>query len=182
MAVNDDFPVLFREFIDCFLDRKALFLAFEMLTRVVAAEQGARGIAAITIRPGVIDTPMQEFMRAQPPDRVPTVGMFRQFHDSGQLVAPDVTAAKIVDRLVLAPVERGRAYSLLATSLDRLSRPPVRIPGRQARPSLTYQSGGRSNRRANASSQRSWMPKATAYGSSFSVKMISSRQIVSSSM
>jgi len=35
MAVNYYFPVLFREFIDSFLDRKALFLAFEMLAWVV---------------------------------------------------------------------------------------------------------------------------------------------------
>lgn len=83
----------------------------EMLTQVVATEQGADGIAAITIRPGIIDTPMQAFMRAQSPGRVPVVGMFRDFHATGSLVPPDVTAARIADRLVLAPIETGRTYS-----------------------------------------------------------------------
>jgi hypothetical protein len=34
-----------------------------------------------------------------------------EFHASGQLVPPDVVAAKIVDRLVLGEVENGRCYS-----------------------------------------------------------------------
>ena len=83
----------------------------EMLTSVIAAEQRASGITAITIRPGIIDTPMQAFLRAQSEERLPAVGMFRGFHESSQLVPPDVTAAKIVERLVLGPVESGRTYS-----------------------------------------------------------------------
>lgn len=83
----------------------------EMLTSIVAAEQGATGIVAVTIRPGIIDTPMQQFMRAQPRERLPSVGMFQSFHDDRQLVAPEVTAGKIVERLVLAPVDNGRHYS-----------------------------------------------------------------------
>jgi len=83
----------------------------EMLTSVIAAEQRASGITAITIRPGIIDTPMQAFLRAQSEERLPAVGMFRGFHESSQLVPPDVTAARIVERLVLGPVESGRTYS-----------------------------------------------------------------------
>ena len=83
----------------------------EMLTSVVAAEQSASGITAITIRPGIMDTPMQGFLRAQNEERLPAVGMFRGFHESSQLVPPDVTAAKIVERLVLGPIESGRTYS-----------------------------------------------------------------------
>lgn len=82
----------------------------EMLTMSIAAEQGTVGIVAITIRPGIIDTPMQALMRSQPVTKLPAVAMFRAFHASGQLVPPDVTAAKIVDRLVLGPVEAGRIY------------------------------------------------------------------------
>jgi len=85
--------------------------ALEMLTLAVASEQGERGITAISIRPGIIDTPMQTFMRAQPADRVPSVGMFREFHESGSLVPPDVTAEKLVEHLVFRPVEAGRTYS-----------------------------------------------------------------------
>jgi benzil reductase ((S)-benzoin forming) len=82
----------------------------EMLTAVVASEQAASGIAAITIRPGIIDTPMQRFLRAQSEERLPAVGMFRGFHENRRLVPPDVTAAKIVERLVIGPIESGRVY------------------------------------------------------------------------
>lgn len=83
----------------------------EMLSKAIAAEQGAAGVTAITIRPGIIDTPMQTFMRSQRSDRLPSVDMFKGFHESGQLVPPATTAARIVDRLVLAPVDNGRVYS-----------------------------------------------------------------------
>jgi benzil reductase ((S)-benzoin forming) len=83
----------------------------EMLTAVIAAEQPASGIVAITVRPGIIDTRMQAFLRTQSEERLPAVGMFRGFHESRQLVTPDVAAAKIVERLVLGPVESGRTYS-----------------------------------------------------------------------
>ena len=82
----------------------------EMLTMSIAAEQGTAGVVAITIRPGIIDTPMQAQMRSQPAAKLPSVAMFKAFHTSGQLVPPDVTAAKIVDRLVLGSVEAGRTY------------------------------------------------------------------------
>lgn len=83
----------------------------EMLTSAIAAEQPASGLRAITIRPGIIDTPMQAFMRSQPAERVPAVGMFQAFHQNRQLVPPDVVAAKIVDRLIVGPIENGRIYN-----------------------------------------------------------------------
>jgi NAD(P)-dependent dehydrogenase (short-subunit alcohol dehydrogenase family) len=82
----------------------------EMLTMAIAAEQPPGGVVAITVRPGIIDTPMQAQMRSQPAAKLPSVAMFQQFHESGQLVPPDVTAAKIVDRLVLGPADAGRVY------------------------------------------------------------------------
>lgn len=83
----------------------------EMLTSAIAAEQPASGLLAITIRPGIIDTPMQAFMRSQSAERLPAVGMFQAFHANRQLVPPDVTAAKIVDRLVIGPIQNGRIYN-----------------------------------------------------------------------
>lgn len=82
----------------------------EMLTRQVVADQQAANFRAITVRPGVIDTGMQAYMRALPREIYANVDMFREFHASGQLVPPDVVAAKIVDRLVLGDVENGRCY------------------------------------------------------------------------
>ena len=83
----------------------------EMLTRSLAAEHRMPGFRAITLRPGIIDTPMQTFMRSQPAERLPSVAMFQDFHASGRLVPPDVAAATIIDRLVTADVEHGRTYS-----------------------------------------------------------------------
>jgi benzil reductase ((S)-benzoin forming) len=83
----------------------------EMLTRQIAAEQNAPAFRAISVRPGIIDTGMQAYMRSLPREKYANVEMFREFHASGQLVPPDVVAAKIVDRLVLGDVENGRCYS-----------------------------------------------------------------------
>jgi len=83
----------------------------EMLTRQIVADGKAPAFRAISLRPGIIDTGMQAFMRAQSPEVFANVEMFRDFHASGQLVAPDVVAVKIVDRLVLGEVENGRSYS-----------------------------------------------------------------------
>lgn len=83
----------------------------EMLTRTLAAEHGSARLRAISLRPGVMDTAMQSQARAQPKERLPSVDLFKGFHAGGQLVAPDVVARAVVDRLLLAPVEQGRTYS-----------------------------------------------------------------------
>ena len=83
----------------------------EMLTRMLAAEAPAGRLRAITLRPGVIDTPMQAFARSQATDVLPSVGFFVGFHENGQLVSPAAVARKVVERLVLAEVEQGRTYS-----------------------------------------------------------------------
>ena len=82
----------------------------EMLTKMLDADVAAPGFRAVTLRPGIIDTPMQEYLRARRDAEMPSAPMFREFHSSGKLVAPDVLAAKIVARLLEAPVERGRTY------------------------------------------------------------------------
>ena len=83
----------------------------EMLTRTLAAEALAGRLRAITLRPGIIDTPMQAFARSQRKDVLPSVDLFVGVHESGQLVAPAVVARKVVERLMLAEVEQGRTYS-----------------------------------------------------------------------
>jgi benzil reductase ((S)-benzoin forming) len=82
----------------------------EMLTRVLAAEQQEPGFRAIAVRPGVMDTDMQVHARSQPPDVLPSVEVFKDFHRDGRLVAPAVAASKIVARLVVGDVENGRTY------------------------------------------------------------------------
>jgi NAD(P)-dependent dehydrogenase (short-subunit alcohol dehydrogenase family) len=83
----------------------------EMLTRSLAAEQPDGRFRAITVRPGVIDTGMQEFMRSQPKEVLPGVALFAGFYQGGQLVPPDTTARVIVDKVVAEPVENGRTYT-----------------------------------------------------------------------
>jgi benzil reductase ((S)-benzoin forming) len=83
----------------------------EMLTRQIVADRQAPAFRAISVRPGIIDTGMQAYMRSQPREAFANVDMFREFHASGQLVPPDVVAAKIVDRLVLGEIENGRSYN-----------------------------------------------------------------------
>lgn len=83
----------------------------EMLTRLLAAEQRDDRFRAITVRPGIIDTGMQEYMRSRPKEVLPGVALFEGFHKGGQLVPPDTTAAVIVAKTVVAPVEHGRTYT-----------------------------------------------------------------------
>jgi len=63
------------------------------------------------VRPGVIDTDMQVFMRGQPRDRLPGVARFEGFHSSGQLVPPDTAADVLVRKLIEGPVENGKTYT-----------------------------------------------------------------------
>ena len=83
----------------------------EMLTRAIAADHPGSTLVPVTLRPGVIDTGMQTFMRSQPPAALPSVAMFRDFHAKGALVPPATVARKTVDRLIDAPVDAGRTYS-----------------------------------------------------------------------
>ncbi len=83
----------------------------EMLTRSLAAEDAAPTFRAITLRPGIIDTPMQAFARSHSRATFPSVDLFKGFHASGRLVPPATVARKVVERLVLGAVEHGRTYS-----------------------------------------------------------------------
>jgi benzil reductase ((S)-benzoin forming) len=83
----------------------------EMLTRQLAAEHDGAMFRAITVRPGVIDTDMQTFMRSQTKETLPSIDLFKGFHREHLLVAPATVAGKIVDKLVLSDVEQGRTYN-----------------------------------------------------------------------
>ena len=83
----------------------------EMLTRALAAERHGDRFRAITVRPGIIDTGMQEQMRSMPKEVLPGVALFEGFHTSGQLVPADITAGVLVAKLVVEPVENGRTYT-----------------------------------------------------------------------
>jgi benzil reductase ((S)-benzoin forming) len=83
----------------------------EMLTRQLAVEHDSATFRAITVRPGVIDTDMQTFMRSQTRETLPSIDLFKGFHREHRLVAPETVAGKIVDKLVLSDVEQGHTYN-----------------------------------------------------------------------
>ena len=83
----------------------------EMLTRAVIADYSERSIECITLRPGIFETGMQQFMRSRDPAEVPSVAMFRGFKEQGILKDPKEVARNIVAKLVFGPVENGRTYA-----------------------------------------------------------------------
>jgi NAD(P)-dependent dehydrogenase (short-subunit alcohol dehydrogenase family) len=84
--------------------------AIEMLTATLAAENTGQGFRAVTLRPGIFETAMQQYMRSHDPATFASVGLFRGFKEQGLLKDPADVAAKIVARLVRAPVDNGRTY------------------------------------------------------------------------
>ena len=85
--------------------------ALEMLTRAIAAECSDPRFRCISLRPGIFETGMQAYMRSRDPAELPSVGLFRGFKDNGLLKDPADVAARIVESLVLGPIENGRTYS-----------------------------------------------------------------------
>jgi NAD(P)-dependent dehydrogenase (short-subunit alcohol dehydrogenase family) len=85
--------------------------ALEMLTKAIAADHIGPRFRCIALRPGIFDSGMQAFLREQDPAAFPSAPLFRGFKDHGSLKDPAAVAARIVERLVAAPVEHGRIYS-----------------------------------------------------------------------
>ena len=82
--------------------------ALEMLTRALVADHAGTSLECITLRPGIFETGMQQFMRSHDQAQFPSVGLFRGFKENGLLKDPADVAAAIVRKLVAAPVENGR--------------------------------------------------------------------------
>lgn len=70
--------------------------ALDQWVRYVGHEQKLRGgVRVSAIAPGVLDTAMQEEIRETSEGDFPRVERFRDLHDQGELVDPDVAAAKL---------------------------------------------------------------------------------------
>ncbi len=78
--------------------------AVAMVTEVVAEEERDHGLRAFALAPGVVDTGMQELIRATPPDDFPEGERFRRLHAEGRLNSPAKVARFVLDQLV---IERG---------------------------------------------------------------------------
>ncbi|HID39120.1 MAG TPA: SDR family NAD(P)-dependent oxidoreductase [Calditrichaeota bacterium] len=73
--------------------------ALYMLYRVFKEELRKHDIAVGSIRPGVVDTPMQDQVREASPEYFPAIERFFELKNLGQLLSPQVTARFIVHLL-----------------------------------------------------------------------------------
>lgn len=80
--------------------------ALHMLYQVLSQELAERDIAVGSLRPGVVDTPMQALIREQPARKFPSVQRFRDLHASGALEDPDQVAAFTAWLLLDVPGDR----------------------------------------------------------------------------
>lgn len=87
--------------------------AMEGFVRAFAIEQVSQPhpIRAINVNPGIMDTAMQAEIRASRVDDFPERQRFVEFKLGGQLVQPDLVAARIVD-LVASRPEQGATLSV----------------------------------------------------------------------
>lgn len=95
--------------------------ALNQFTRVLAAEEP--DITAVAVRPGVVDTPMQEYLRRHGPASMPAeqAAYFRQLKTAELLEPPEVPARAIAWLALQAP----RAWSGRFLSYDdpQIARP-----------------------------------------------------------
>lgn len=66
--------------------------ALYMVYQVLDLELHARDIAVASVRPGVVDTPMQALIREQDSERFPDVERFRELKRTGGLTSPESVA------------------------------------------------------------------------------------------
>ncbi len=66
--------------------------ALYMVYQVYREELSQDGVLVGSVRPGVVDTPMQAHIRGQTPDRFPSVERFVKLKENGQLHAPEDVA------------------------------------------------------------------------------------------
>jgi NAD(P)-dependent dehydrogenase (short-subunit alcohol dehydrogenase family) len=71
--------------------------AVEHFTRILAAEGAHLGVVSVALRPGVVDTRMQEELRNRPPESMPPElrAVFAAYKQRGRLIPPDRPAQMI---------------------------------------------------------------------------------------
>ena len=86
----------------------------EMLVKGIHTEINYldNAVECIGLRPGVIDTRMQEQLRSYDEKRLPEVKMYQDFKAKNLLRSPDSVAKSIFDTLIARPVESGKIYGI----------------------------------------------------------------------
>ena len=78
----------------------------DMWTRCLAEEGQEHNISAISVAPGIVDTNMQKNIRYSNPDEFPLHPHFVDYHESGQLVEPDVVAKQLLSLVTTHDIEQ----------------------------------------------------------------------------
>ena len=76
--------------------------ALDMATEVTALEERGSGLRAFALSPGLVDTGMQDLIRATPIERFPPVERFRRAHREGEFNSAQWVARYILDELMPA--------------------------------------------------------------------------------
>lgn len=79
--------------------------AVDLMTGCVALEEAGSGLRAYAVAPGVVDTGMQEEIRACPPERFPEVGRFHERKRAGHFNSPAFVAERLL-RIAFDPAAR----------------------------------------------------------------------------
>lgn len=92
--------------------------ALEAHTANLAAELDGTGITVNAYRPGMVDTAMQEWIRAQDPDRVGERlhTRFTQAHDRGLLISATDSAATLIRHLEERDTDNGSIWTSAPTA------------------------------------------------------------------
>lgn len=90
----------------------------EMLTKIIAMEQNNTKFNCVAIRPGLLDTNMQLFLRNQPETKLPIVETFKKFKEENQLRDPKEVAREIIKNIIFGDIENGKIYTVAAACSD----------------------------------------------------------------
>jgi NAD(P)-dependent dehydrogenase (short-subunit alcohol dehydrogenase family) len=101
--------------------------ALNHFTRVLAAEE--KGLTALTVRPGVVDTGMQAVLRNEADNALPAqqITYYQQLKERGELEPPEVPARAIAWLALYAPREFSGKF--LDYDDPRISRPALEVFG-----------------------------------------------------
>ena len=101
--------------------------ALNHFTRVLAVEEP--GLTALTVRPGVVDTDMQTFIRDEGPRAMPSeqADYYRQLKDRGELEPAEIPARTLAWLALYAPREFSGRF--LDYDDDRICQPALEVFG-----------------------------------------------------
>jgi NAD(P)-dependent dehydrogenase (short-subunit alcohol dehydrogenase family) len=101
--------------------------ALNHFTQILATEETA--VTAVSVRPGVVDTDMQTFIRREGPKAMPVeqAAYYRQIKDRGELEPPEIPARSIAWLALYAPSEFSGKF--LDYDDPQIRRPALKVFG-----------------------------------------------------